>query len=115
MQYIGEEKVRRKLEKLFLLKTILSLVPTGKVVSYKDLSIVLGSNPRAVGKLLSNNDEPIIVPCHRVVYSNGLIGGYTGPGGLFFKEKLLRLEGVQLENNRVSLKSFFNLKKFLEP
>ena len=46
---------------------------------------------RAVGRANGQNPVPVIIPCHRVVESNGKIGGYTG--GIEIKEKLLELEG----------------------
>ena len=52
-------------------------IPTGKVWSYGDLAARIHSGPRAVGGACRANPVPIIVPCHRVVASNG-IGGYTG-------------------------------------
>jgi O-6-methylguanine DNA methyltransferase len=47
---------------------------------------------RAVGQALGRNPLPIIIPCHRVLASNGKLGGFTG--GIKMKEKLLKLEGL---------------------
>ena len=72
----------------------LSEIPYGKTVSYKDIATRVG-NPkasRAVGMANNKNPLMIIVPCHRVVGSNGAMVGYAG--GLDVKEKLLKLEGV---------------------
>ena len=52
----------------------------------------LESGPRAVGMACGTNPIPIIVPCHRILGSNGL-GGYSGGTGLDTKRQLLRLEG----------------------
>ncbi len=90
-------------------KMLLQTIPLGKVVSYKDLADILKIPPILVGKLLSMNNEAPIVPCHRVVNSNGKLGGYSGPGGLEFKKKLLELEGVHLENNHVPKKYFYKI------
>ena len=69
-------------------------IPTGKVLSYGDLAARIHSGPRAVGGACRANPVPIIVPCHRVVASNG-VGGYTGgrvPGALHIKQWLLQHE-----------------------
>jgi methylated-DNA-[protein]-cysteine S-methyltransferase len=49
---------------------------------------------RAVGQALGRNPIPIVIPCHRVIASNGSLGGYSGGGGLETKAKLLQLEGA---------------------
>jgi methylated-DNA-[protein]-cysteine S-methyltransferase len=73
--------------------TELSRIPYGETISYGELARRVGrpNGPRAVGQANGKNPIPIIVPCHRVVASNG-IGGYGG--GLPMKRKLLALEGV---------------------
>jgi methylated-DNA-[protein]-cysteine S-methyltransferase len=68
-------------------------IPYGQTMTYGEVARAVG-NPRAsraVGAANANNNLPIVVPCHRVVASNGL-GGYGG--GLEMKKRLLRLEGV---------------------
>lgn len=69
-------------------------IPYGKTCSYADLAKEVGSPRafRAVGQANHNNPVPIIVPCHRVIGSNGTLTGYGG--GLSIKEKLLELEGI---------------------
>ena len=72
-------------------------IPFGEVVSYSDIARRIG-NPaaqRAVGGALGKNPVAIIIPCHRVVSSDGSIGGYTG--GLDIKRELMRIEGITLE------------------
>ena len=74
--------------------SILLTIPKGKVSTYGDLAKALG-NPAAsrhVGRILSKNPNPIKVPCHRVVMSNGKIGGYAL--GTQKKKELLQNEGV---------------------
>ncbi len=74
--------------------SMLLTIPKGKVSTYGDLAKALG-NPAAsrhVGRILSNNPNPIKVPCHRVVLSNGKIGGYAF--GTQKKKELLQNEGV---------------------
>lgn len=55
----------------------LERIPSGKVLSYKDVSDKLASSPRAVGNACRANPIAIVVPCHRVVAKNGM-GGYCG-------------------------------------
>jgi len=71
----------------------LSKIPYGKTISYKELAIKLGgeTKSRAVGQANALNPAPILVPCHRVINSDGKLGGYSC--GLDVKEKLLELEG----------------------
>lgn len=76
--------------------TELSKIPYGATVSYGELARRIG-NPkacRAVGLANGSNPIPIIIPCHRVIGSNGKLTGYGG--GLPVKEKLLALEKGQL-------------------
>lgn len=69
-------------------------VPYGAVVGYQDLADRVGERDaaRAVGSAMGANPLPIVVPCHRVVESDGGIGGFGG--GLEIKRTLLALEGV---------------------
>lgn len=69
-------------------------VPYGSVVGYQDLADRVGEPgaARAVGTAMGANPLPLVVPCHRVVESNGGIGGFGG--GLEIKRTLLALEGV---------------------
>jgi methylated-DNA-[protein]-cysteine S-methyltransferase len=69
-------------------------IPYGEVRSYKDVALALGSKKavRAVGGANNKNPLSIIVPCHRVIGSNGALVGYGG--GLNIKEYLLRLEAA---------------------
>ena len=52
-------------------------------MTYKDLAVAIGrpNASRAVANACSKNPHPIVVPCHRVIRSDGRIGGYSGPGG----------------------------------
>lgn len=73
-------------------------VPAGEVVTYGELAQRMGcpSAARAVANALGANCMPIIVPCHRVIRSDGGIGGFTAPGGVRLKRWLLKVEGVVL-------------------
>ncbi len=70
-------------------------IPYAEVKSYGDLSTKLNTGARAVGTACARNPIPIIIPCHRVVGSNGALTGYSGAGGLASKKKLLVLEGYK--------------------
>lgn len=75
--------------------TLLSQIPYGETCSYKDIAIKL-NNPnacRAVGTANGQNPLSLIVPCHRVISSDGSLGGYAG--GLDRKRHLLSLEKNQ--------------------
>jgi methylated-DNA-[protein]-cysteine S-methyltransferase len=50
---------------------------------------------RAVGQAMGENPTPIIVPCHRVLAANGRTGGFSAPGGVVTKLRLLTIEGAQ--------------------
>jgi methylated-DNA-[protein]-cysteine S-methyltransferase len=73
---------------------ILIQIPEGKVTTYGDIAKALG-HPRAsrqVGRILNKNPTPILVPCHRVIMSDGSIGGYAF--GKARKKELLKNEGL---------------------
>ncbi|OGP65148.1 MAG: hypothetical protein A3K22_04070, partial [Deltaproteobacteria bacterium RBG_16_42_7] len=74
----------------------LSHIPYGKVLTYKQIAEKIGASNafRAVGSACGANDLPIIIPCHRVIASNGGLGGFSG--GLKIKKHLVKLEGVKL-------------------
>lgn len=67
-------------------------IPYGETRTYGEIARWLRSAPRAVGRACGRNPIPIIIPCHRVVASDGL-GGYSGDGGTGTKTWLLELEG----------------------
>ena len=71
-------------------------VPRGKYVTYGELAARIGRPraARAVGRALGSNPIPIVIPCHRVLASDGSLGGYSGRGGVRTKRALLQLEGA---------------------
>jgi O-6-methylguanine DNA methyltransferase len=87
-----------------LLREVLSLVrqiPRGRVSSYRAIACMLG-NPslsRVVGRNLGENPFPVIIPCHRVVKTDGSIGGFKY--GVFRKKALLKSEGVSVRKDKV--------------
>ncbi|MDG2061277.1 MAG: MGMT family protein [SAR86 cluster bacterium] len=76
----------------------LKKIPKGSTKSYKEIAVAIGRpySTRAVANACGKNPFPIEVPCHRVICSNGSIGGYSGKGGVKTKRKLLKKEGVNL-------------------
>ncbi len=71
-----------------------SQIPYGRVSNYRDVAEKAGFPRawRASGQALRINRHPILVPCHRVIKTDGSLGGFSGPGD--WKKELLRLEGV---------------------
>ena len=76
----------------------LKTIPKGKVTTYSKVAKAIGypKAVRAVANAIGNNPNPIIIPCHRVVRSDGTIGGYSGIGGINKKKYLLRKENIKL-------------------
>jgi methylated-DNA-[protein]-cysteine S-methyltransferase len=70
-------------------------IPAGETTTYGELAVRVGhpGAARAVGTALARNPIPLIIPCHRVLRSDGHLGGFSAPGGLTTKQKLLRHEG----------------------
>ncbi len=73
-------------------------IPRGKYLTYGDVAKAIGKPQasRAVGQALGHNPVPIVIPCHRVLGSDGSLHGYSGGGGIQTKAWLLRLEGAPL-------------------
>lgn len=79
---------------------LLKLIPEGKVTTYKAIAHALDCKAyQAVGNAMAHNPNPIIVPCHRVVKSNGELGEFAL--GIAKKIELLEQENVQIANNRI--------------
>jgi methylated-DNA-[protein]-cysteine S-methyltransferase len=74
---------------------ILVHVPKGKITTYGDIAKALGhpNSSRAIGRILNMNPNPVVVPCHRVIMSNGNLGGYAF--GSARKRELLAKEGLR--------------------
>ena len=83
---------------------IIKKIPKGKVSTYKAIARKLNSKAyRAIGNALNKNYNKD-VPCHRVINSNGHIGGFNS--GTKRKIQILRKEGIEIKNNRIDLKKF---------
>ncbi len=75
-------------------------IPKGKVSTYGEIARALNSKAyRAVGNALNKNPYAPVVPCHRVIGSNGKLVGFAD--GLKAKKKLLEKEGIKIKNNKV--------------
>jgi methylated-DNA-[protein]-cysteine S-methyltransferase len=76
-------------------------VPKGKITTYGELAKAVGlkNGQRAVGKIMNKNPYPVIIPCHRVVKSNGKIGGYAY--GEEIKSNMLSREGIVIKNGKI--------------
>ena len=74
-------------------------IPYGQTSTYKDIAIQVGkpNAARAVGRVEATNPIPLVIPCHRVLGSDGSLHGYGGPGGIKLKAWLLQLEGAVLK------------------
>jgi methylated-DNA-[protein]-cysteine S-methyltransferase len=78
----------------------LKKIPKGSVKSYKQVAIAIKkpNSARAVANACGKNPFAPKVPCHRVIKSDGTLGGYSGPGGKKTKIKLLKKEGYRFKN-----------------
>jgi methylated-DNA-[protein]-cysteine S-methyltransferase len=75
-----------------VLETLVAAAPFGRTVTYGELGLLAGEpDAREIGVMMARNPIPLVVPCHRVLASDGL-GGYGG--GLDLKRRLLELEHV---------------------
>ncbi len=86
-----EEKVYKKLLE----------VPKGKVTTYRELAKAIGlkNGQRVIGRIMNKNPYPVIIPCHRVIKSDGKIGGYAW--GEKVKAKMLSNEGIRIKNGKI--------------
>ena len=85
--------------------TILRKVPKGKITTYKTLAKALNSKAyRAVGNAMNKNPHAPKVPCHRVVKTDGSVGGFAS--GTKNKIKMLKNEGVEVINGKIDLNKY---------
>jgi len=85
----------------------LKTVPKGKITTYKDLAHSINSKAyRAVGTAMNKNPYAPEVPCHRVINSNGNVGGFAH--GTREKIQMLKSEGIEIKNNKI-----VNMKRYL--
>ena len=86
---------------------LLSKIPKGRISTYKEIAKALNTKAyRAVGNAMRKNPNPIFTPCHRIIRSNGEIGGYAL--GINKKIDLLQKEGILIKKDKV-----LNYKKII--
>ena len=75
----------------------LKKIPKGETRTYKEIAELMGkpTAARAVANACGKNPYPITIPCHRVIRSDGGLGGYSGEGGVDKKKLLLKNEKIQ--------------------
>jgi methylated-DNA-[protein]-cysteine S-methyltransferase len=81
-----------------VLRATLDVKP-GHTATYGELATAIGlplAASRAVGSALGSNPWPLLIPCHRIIAATGKVTGFSGPGGIATKLKLLAVEGAQL-------------------
>ena len=81
---INQRKIWKELKKIRL----------GKTKSYGEIAKKFKLSPRHVGKICGQNKIPLAIPCHRVIRSDGSLGGFSATGGMFLKKKLLDFESL---------------------
>ena len=76
----------------------LKSIPKGELRTYSQVAIAIKKPKavRAVANAIGKNPYAPKIPCHRVIRSDGSLGGYSGKGGINTKRKLLKLEGILL-------------------
>jgi methylated-DNA-[protein]-cysteine S-methyltransferase len=80
-------------------------IPAGKVSTYRNIANKLNTKAyQAVGNAMNKNPNAPSTPCHRVINSNGNLGGFAS--GLKNKIKLLKQEGIEIKDNKINLKKF---------
>ena len=67
-------------------------IPYGKTKSYGEIAKIVKTSPRYVGRVCGQNKHLLFIPCHRVVRTDGSLGGFSSSGGLSLKKRLLNLE-----------------------
>lgn len=89
---------------------LLRQVGWGETVTYGDLAARAGDKlaAQAVGQAMGSNPVPVIIPCHRVLAANRKPGGFSAPGGLTTKQRLLELEGVGMASETPLLPGLFD-------
>ena len=69
-------------------------IPYGKTKSYGEIAKIVKTSPRYVGNVCGQNKHLLIVPCHRVIRTDGSLGGFSSSGGLLLKKRLLNMENT---------------------
>ena len=70
-------------------------IPYGKTKSYGEIAKIVKTSPRYVGNVCGQNKHLLVVPCHRVIRTDGSLGGFSSQGGLLLKKRLLSMENAK--------------------
>ena len=70
-------------------------IPYGKTKSYGEIAKIVKTSPRYVGNVCGQNKHLLVVPCHRVIRTDGSLGGFSSSGGLSLKKRLLNMENAK--------------------
>ena len=90
---------------------LLKKIPKGKVTSYGELARVCKTSPRAIGRIMASNKDPVNYPCFKVVSSTGELCGYSAEGGTETKRKLLEKDRIKFVNGKVDKRCFYEFKR----
>lgn len=91
-KYVKFDKINLKISENIKFYKYIKNIPFGTTKTYSEIGKYFNIHPRKVGFLLSKNKIPLIIPCHRVIYKNGKLGGFYA--GKRWKEFLLKVEGI---------------------
>jgi methylated-DNA-[protein]-cysteine S-methyltransferase len=82
--------------------TLIRGIAFGEIRTYGQVAALAGlpGGARAIGGAMASNPIPLIIPCHRVVAGFGQLTGFSAPGGITMKKKLLKMEGVEFKGER---------------
>ena len=89
---------------------LLKKIPKGKVVTYKEMARACNTSPRAIGRIMAANKDPVNFPCYKVVSVKGELCGYSAKGGIAAKKKFLAKDGIVLVNSKVPQKYFYRFQ-----
>jgi len=89
------EEIKKHFKPKGIYNKLYNLMKEKRLYTYKELAEKLNVHPRKVGRILNKNPFLILIPCHRVIKSNGEIGGYVL--GVEVKKKLLDCEGLRIK------------------
>ncbi len=90
---------------------LLKKIPRGRVTTYKELARVCKTSPRAIGRIMGENEHPKEYPCYKVVSVAGELTGYSAPGGIKAKRGLLERDGIGFVRGKVDKKYFYVFDK----
>ena len=71
-------------------------IPYGSTETYGEIAKKVNTSPRYVGNVCGQNKHLVAIPCHRVIKGDGSLGGFSAPGGIKTKRKMLNLEGFKI-------------------